>query len=141
MGLSKPASEQQQHYNLIRYGKPTSSSALPSAIPLIDLSDPDSKNLVVKACEDLGFFKVINHGVPTQLIAKLESLAVEFFSLPLTEKQKAGPPPEHPYGYGNKTIGHNGDVGWVEYLLMNPNSESHSKRPQLVFGDNPEEFR
>ena len=67
------------------------------------------------------------------LISKLEAEAVNFFSLPLSEKEKAGPP--NPSGYGNKIIGSNGDIGWVEYLLLNPQSFPSA------FGQNPHIFR
>ncbi|KAK9077430.1 hypothetical protein SSX86_005767 [Deinandra increscens subsp. villosa] len=77
-------------------------------IPIIDLSKPESKHLLVKACQDFGFFKVVNHGVPLEFIAKLESEAMKFFSSPLSQKQKAGPP--DPFGYGNKHLGQNGDL-------------------------------
>ncbi|KAJ0241531.1 Gibberellin 2-beta-dioxygenase 1 [Hirschfeldia incana] len=87
-----------------------------SLIPVIDISDPESKHALVKACEDFGFFKVINHAVPSELVSVLEHEAVEFFTLPTSDKnQVAG----YPFGYGNRKIGRNGDVGWVEYLLMN----------------------
>lgn len=110
-----------------------------SNIPLIDLSKPDSKHLIVKACEDFGFFKVINHGVPMDFIKRLESEAIRFFSLPLSEKQKAGP--ANPYGYGNKQIGQFGDMGWVEYLLLTTNSEFISEMFKSVFGENPDKLR
>ncbi|KAG5254788.1 hypothetical protein OIU76_019438 [Salix suchowensis] len=131
--MSKPAPEQ---FSFIRNSKPT---PFFSGIPLIDLSKPDSMHQLVKACEEFGFFKVINHGVPMEFISKLESEAVDFFSLPLSEKEKVGPP--SPFGYGNKSIGQNGDVGWVEYLLLNTDQESISQRFSSVFGDNPEKFR
>ncbi|PON46256.1 Gibberellin-2 oxidase [Parasponia andersonii] len=108
-------------------------------IPLIDLSKPDSKQLIVKACEDFGFFKVINHGVPMDFIRRLESEAIKFFSLPLSEKEKAGP--ANPFVYGNKQIGQNGDIGWVEYLLLTTNSEFISESFKSVFGDNPDKLR
>lgn len=125
MGIfSKPEMEQ---LPLIRNCKPF------SGIPLIDLSKPDSKALLIEACQEFGFFKVINHGVPMDLISKLEAEAVNFFSLPLSEKEKAGPP--NPSGYGNKRIGSKGDVGWVEYLLLNPHNFPSA------FGQNPHIFR
>ncbi|KAJ6301707.1 hypothetical protein OIU77_015925 [Salix suchowensis] len=80
--MSKPAPEQ---FSFIRNSKPT---PFFSGIPLIDLSKPDSMHQLVKACEEFGFFKVINHGVPMEFISKLESEAVDFFSLPLSEKEK-----------------------------------------------------
>jgi len=131
--VPKPALQQ---FSFIRNIKPTTFF---SGIPLIDLSKPDSKHLLVKACEEFGFFKVVNHGVPLEFISKLESEAVKFFSLPLSEKEKASPP--NPFGYGKKSIGQNGDVGWVEYLLLTTNQESVSQRLSSVFGDNPEKFR
>ncbi|KAL6975543.1 Gibberellin 2-beta-dioxygenase 1 [Sarracenia purpurea var. burkii] len=131
--LSKPPIAQ---FSVIKTGQP---STFFSGVPLIDLSKPDAKNRLVKSCEELGFFKVINHGVPTDFIAKLESEATGFFSLPLPEKEKVGPP--DPFGYGNKSIGPNGDVGWVEYLLLTANPEFNYQRFSPLFGDNPETFR
>lgn len=130
--LSKPAMEQ---YSVIRSCKP---ATLSSGIPLIDLSKPDTKHLV-KACQEFGFFKVINHGVPMEFISKLEAEAMKFFSSPLAEKEKAGPPA--PFGYGNKNIGRNGDIGWVEYLLLTTNPEFNSQKFLSKFGQNPENLR
>lgn len=85
-------------------------------IPVIDMLDPQAKFLITKACQEYGFFKVVNHGVSDETMIKLESDAVKFFNLPQFEKDKVGA--ASPYGYGNKRIGSNGDVGWVEYLLF-----------------------
>ncbi|GKA07962.1 gibberellin 2-beta-dioxygenase, partial [Tanacetum coccineum] len=37
-----------------------------------------------------------------------------------SEKDKYCPP--NPLGYGSNIIGRNGDVGWIEYLLLNSNN-------------------
>ncbi|KAJ8479664.1 hypothetical protein OPV22_023391 [Ensete ventricosum] len=95
-----------------------------SGIPVIDLSAPGSEALVVRACEELGFFKVTHHGIPMELISKLEEEAVRFFALSQTEKERVGP--ASPFGYGSKIIGCNGDTGWVEYLLMEITSKPMS---------------
>ncbi|KAK4398226.1 Gibberellin 2-beta-dioxygenase 1 [Sesamum angolense] len=108
-------------------------------IPLVDLSRPDSKAQLVKACEEFGFFKVVNHGVPIHLIKELESEALRFFSLPHSDKAKAGPP--DPFGYGDKRIGPNGDVGWVEYLLLTTNTHSGYQKFASIFGEAAENFR
>lgn len=111
-----------------------------TTIPIIDLSKPDSKHLLVKACQDFGFFKVINHGVSIKCINKLESKAIRFFSSSLSVKQKAGPP--NPFGYGNKSLGKNGDFGWVEYLLLDTKLEHDHKNPIFpIFEDNPNKFK
>ncbi|KAM7260696.1 hypothetical protein ACFE04_011369 [Oxalis oulophora] len=107
-------------------------------IPEIDLSKPESKYLIVKACEEFGFFKVISHGIPMELISKLESEANDFFSLSLFDKQKAAGGLPTPFGYGNKNIGQCGDSGWVEYLLLTTKLDSDSHNFLSVFG---EEFR
>ncbi|KAG6526535.1 hypothetical protein ZIOFF_016525 [Zingiber officinale] len=90
-------------------------------IPAINLSEPGSEALLVRACEDLGFFKVTEHDIPMELIAKLEEEALKFFALSPEEKELAGR--ANPFGYGSKNIGGHGDVGWVEYLLMPITSE------------------
>ncbi|KAL2523820.1 Gibberellin 2-beta-dioxygenase 2 [Abeliophyllum distichum] len=128
--LSKPAVI--EHLSLVN-------NTLFHGVPLIDLSKPDSNSLLVKACREFGFFKVINHGVPTEFITKLESLAIQFFSLPLSEKEKAGPPA--PFGYGNKKIGSNGDVGWLEYILLTTNTESNYQKFTSIFDESHETFR
>ncbi|CAN1227343.1 Gibberellin 2-beta-dioxygenase [Linum grandiflorum] len=107
--LSRPAFD---HFSsTIKTCKPTSPFFFPG-IPVVDFSDPNSKFLIAKACKDFGFFKLTNHGISSETIRKLESLAVEFFSRPQSEKDAAGPPT--PFGYGNKRIGPNGDIGWIE---------------------------
>ncbi|KAJ0986012.1 hypothetical protein J5N97_004368 [Dioscorea zingiberensis] len=115
--LAKPSSLNQT--SLLKPQKPT--SPYNYTIPIVDLSDPIScPSSIVKACEDLGFFKVTNHGISPSLMSFLESEALKFFSLPQSHKDTAGPP--SPFGYGNKKIGSNGDVGWLEYLLFNISS-------------------
>ncbi|MED6159504.1 Gibberellin 2-beta-dioxygenase 1 [Stylosanthes scabra] len=104
-------------------------------IPIVDLSKPDAQTLIVKACEDFGFFKVINHGVPTDAISKLEEEATKFFSLPQSDKENVGL--AKPFGYGSKCIGYSGDVGLIEYLLVKTNSQ-HTNTHTL---DKPEQFR
>ncbi|KAJ4975522.1 hypothetical protein NE237_000628 [Protea cynaroides] len=122
-------------FSVINDCKPTT---FVSEIPVIDLSKSDAKTLVVKACEEIGFFKVINHGVPMELISILESEAVKFFSLPQPRKEEAGL--ANPFGYGNKRIGSNGDIGWIEYLLLRSNPEFISERSLSIFGESQEMF-
>ncbi|XP_050276511.1 protein DMR6-LIKE OXYGENASE 2-like [Quercus robur] len=72
--------------------RPNLLEVLPSAtIPIIDLNDHDTDDgqgpspLVSKisqACEEYGFFHIINHGVPKELCQKVMAVVTEFFQLP-----------------------------------------------------------
>lgn len=104
----------------------------PFAVPVIDLSCKRS-DLLVKASEDYGFFKVINHGISNDVIVRMETEGLEFFARPMSEKERAGPP--NPVGYGCKNIGFNGDMGEVEYLLLHTNPLSIAQRSRAICKD------
>ena len=69
--------------------RPNLLEVLPSAsIPIIDLNDHDTGDgrgpspLVSKisqACEEYGFFHIINRGVPKELCQKVMAVVTEFF--------------------------------------------------------------
>lgn len=73
-------------------------------IPLIDLAAAavNSSYLVswiADACQNWGFFQVINHGVPPESRRKIEDAERKFFALPLEEKKKVRRDEVNPYGY------------------------------------------
>ncbi|KAJ6902733.1 gibberellin 2-beta-dioxygenase 2-like [Populus alba x Populus x berolinensis] len=104
-------------------------------LPTVDLSGDRSmvSNLIVKACEEYGFFKVKNHGVPHDIIAKMEKESFNFFAKPFDEKQKVEL--AKPLGYGCKNIGFKGDIGEVEYLLLNTNPLYIAERSKTISND------
>jgi len=70
-------------------------------VPVVDLaplrdraktsSEAEIKSIVAqvgRACEEWGFFQVVNHGVSLALLEELEATAKQFFDLPLEEKRK-----------------------------------------------------
>ncbi|CAL1397226.1 unnamed protein product [Linum trigynum] len=68
-------------------------------VPIIDLSklmkvDEDEGSWraeilkLKRACQDWGFFQVVNHGIDLSLVEGIEEVAKEFFMLPLEEKQR-----------------------------------------------------
>ncbi|KAK8953890.1 Gibberellin 2-beta-dioxygenase 2 [Platanthera zijinensis] len=111
-----------------------------SDLPAIDLSWKRDKvgRLMVKACEEFGFFKLINHGVPKEVIDRVESESLEFFARPAAEKQRAGPP--NPLGFGSKKIGFNGDTGDLEYLLLHANRPAIYQKVRNIGGRDPNIF-
>jgi len=97
-----------------------SDGILPSELPVVDLSGERAEvaKVIVKACEEYGFFKVINHGISKEVIAKTEEAGFGFFGKAMVEKKVAAP------AYGCKNIGVNGDMGEVEYLLLSATTDS-----------------
>ncbi|KAK4259203.1 hypothetical protein QN277_005559 [Acacia crassicarpa] len=49
-------------------------------LPEIDLSDPQAKTHIVKACKDFGFLKIINHDISLQLITDTEAHTENFLA-------------------------------------------------------------
>jgi len=83
-------------------------------VPIIDISalgsdDSAAKAAVAKeigkACQDIGFFIVTNHGIPKAVIDTAWQKTLEFFDLPLEEKIKLVTDDEAKYPYGYSALG------------------------------------
>ncbi|KAH7532295.1 hypothetical protein FEM48_Zijuj04G0004700 [Ziziphus jujuba var. spinosa] len=62
-----------------------------NAIPIIDLSDPNTTGVadtICNAAERWGFFQIVNHGVPLQVLENAKEATRRFFRLPAQEKNK-----------------------------------------------------
>ncbi|KAI9118890.1 hypothetical protein K1719_009565 [Acacia pycnantha] len=64
------------------------------SIPVIDLSQAEKGDRtltiqkIINASQELGFFQVINHGIPENVMKEAMSVWKEFFQLPLEAKQE-----------------------------------------------------
>lgn len=85
----------------------------PTDIPVIDFSKLVKGNKdqfrseilqLATACENWGFFQVINHEIELTLLESTEKLSREFFMLPLGEKQKYAMAPGTVQGYGQAFV-------------------------------------
>ncbi|BAT80243.1 hypothetical protein VIGAN_02324100 [Vigna angularis var. angularis] len=78
-------------------------------MPIIDFSKLTKGNKdeifnLATACEEWGFFQVINHEIDLNLLERIENLSREFFMLPLEEKQKYPMAPGTVQGYGQAFV-------------------------------------
>lgn len=61
------------------------------SIPIIDMSswdDPKVEDAICDAAEKWGFFQIINHGVPLQVLDNVKDATHRFYDLPAEEKVK-----------------------------------------------------
>eukprot|EP00253_Pinus_taeda_P029498 PITA_29498 len=62
------------------------------SIPVIDLKDLDGPNRATVvhqirlACEEDGFFQIVNHGVPNNVMESMMGIAKEFFEMPIEDR-------------------------------------------------------
>ncbi|KAL2476538.1 2-oxoglutarate (2OG) and Fe(II)-dependent oxygenase superfamily protein [Abeliophyllum distichum] len=67
-----------------------------SKIPVIDMQDLPEK--IVKACEEWGCFRLVNHGVPMELMSQMKAVSRSLLDLPMEIKERNSHP-EHGKGY------------------------------------------
>lgn len=106
------------------------------SLPLIDLDkflsgrpegEDDVARLVGEACTTHGFFQVVNHRIDPTLLADAHRYVEAFFSMPLSDKQKAQRNPGDCCGYANSFTGRfSSKLPWKETLSFrfSPSSPS-----------------
>lgn len=68
--------------------------SLDASIPIIDLhglDGPNRSDIIQKighACQNYGFFQIMNHGVPESVVSNMVNVSKEFFRLPECERLK-----------------------------------------------------
>ena len=84
-------------------------------IPVIDLGGHEPGDTgrdipaeIDRACREIGFLVISNHGVPEEVISDYWQQCLDFFDLPLADRMTVAlPQPGYPYGYGplaNETL-------------------------------------
>eukprot|EP00253_Pinus_taeda_P000710 PITA_00710 len=82
-------------------------------------------DMLSDACQEWGFFQIVNHGIPNTLIDDIKAVAKEFFSFPLEEKLKYAPQAGASQGYGKMFVTADDqtlDWGDLLALALMPNS-------------------
>ncbi|KAK4385406.1 putative 2-oxoglutarate-dependent dioxygenase ANS [Sesamum angolense] len=100
-------------------------------VPVIDFSllargDEDERKKLDVACQEWGFFQIINHGAE-EAIPKMKAAVIDFYDLPLSEKNKYAMPPDYFEGYSqDNKVGERKrdwyDILWL--LTMPPHSRN-----------------
>ncbi|KAK8671120.1 hypothetical protein V6N13_037727 [Hibiscus sabdariffa] len=129
--------------------KLTANISSSSDIPIIDLSklmegDKDERFSEVMqlktACEEWGFFQVLNHGIDLNVLENMEKVAKDFFMLPLHEKQKYPMAPGTVQGYGQAFVfSENQKLDWCNMFALGV--EPPCIRNPKLWPSNPANFR
>jgi len=81
-----------------------------NSVPVIDINElqrPDTLARLDTACREWGFFQVINHGIPQQVIGKAMNEAHAFFSQPLARKREISRTRDNPWGFYDRELTRN----------------------------------
>ncbi|CAA3029427.1 Hypothetical predicted protein [Olea europaea subsp. europaea] len=126
-----------------RYQRPNQDhiiSSLPeNRIPVIDmqkLMEKDSMDTELQklhtACQEWGFFQLINHGVSFPKVEKMKLEIQEFFRLPIEEKKKFGQESGDLEGYGQAfVVSEEQKLDWAD-LFFAITLPIHLRKPHLI---------
>ncbi|CAJ1958109.1 unnamed protein product [Sphenostylis stenocarpa] len=101
-------------------------------IDLSKLNGPEHEKVVdeiARAAETLGFFQVVNHGVPLELLEDLKDAAHTFFSLPPEMKARycSGVSPSPRVKYGTSFVPEKEKaLEWKDYISMTYSSDEEA---------------
>ncbi|KAG6541642.1 hypothetical protein Mapa_016907 [Marchantia paleacea] len=117
-------------------------------IPVVDMSEVDGKGReriraeVGKACEEWGFFQVVNHGVKKSVLEVMRKDGRAFFQLPMEQKLKYSCTPGviASEGYGSKMLTKDEQLlDWRDYYDLH--TLPMSRRRSHNWPTNPLSFR
>ncbi|KAM3354143.1 hypothetical protein ACQJBY_025029 [Aegilops geniculata] len=106
-------------------------------IPVIDAGEllrgggGEELDKLRQACEEWGFFQVVNHGIDGELLDEMERLSREFFMLPLEEKERYPMAPGGIQGYGHAFVfSEDQKLDWCNMLALGV-SPAFIRQPKL----------
>ncbi|XP_071700614.1 probable 2-oxoglutarate-dependent dioxygenase SLC1 [Rutidosis leptorrhynchoides] len=113
-------------------------------LPIIDfaqLHGPNHAQVIASlahACENYGFFQLINHGISSAVISEMEDVSRRFFELPLEERKKyMSTDIQSLVRYGTSYNQNNDSVfSWRDFLKLVCNEDALSHWPS-----SPSDFR
>jgi isopenicillin N synthase-like dioxygenase len=91
-------------------------------IPVIDISSLDADpalRQIDAACRDWGFFQIVGHGFPADLIAAMHANMHAFFALPLATKRAIERTATNPWGYYDRELTKN-TRDWKQIFDVGP---------------------
>lgn len=106
-----------------------------NTIPVINIKQIESDSTLQsldRACEEWGFFQVIEHGIDSRIFTALQTTMSEFFYLPLEDKNQIARSEDNPWGFYDKELTKN-VRDWKEIFDYGP-AEGNSIRPQWPAG-------
>ncbi|AQL10316.1 naringenin,2-oxoglutarate 3-dioxygenase isoform 2 [Zea mays] len=115
-----------------------------TTIPIIDfqrllLVDPEESARLHAACQDWGFFQLINHGVPDDVMEAMKASIQSFFALPAEAKQQYRQQAGQLEGYGQLfVVSEDQKLDWADVLYLNTQPPEHRN---LSFWPAGESFR
>ncbi|XP_052168793.1 2-oxoglutarate-dependent dioxygenase 11-like [Oryza glaberrima] len=117
-----------------------------SELPVVDMArllDPEHREEEIawlgSACRSWGFFQLINHGVDQAVIQKMKENTVQFFELPLEDKNTVAVRPGGIEGFGHHFRSSAGKLDWAENLIVQ--TQPFQQRNLDFWPSNPPTFR
>lgn len=126
-----------------RYVRPDRDPLIPQnvsslyQVPIIDmqkLSHNGSEELhnLHRACQEWGFFQLINHGVDKKVVETMKLQVQEFFNLPIEEKSKFNQESGDTEGYGQAfVVSEDQKLDWGDMFFV-ATSPSFMRKPHLI---------
>jgi len=136
------------HHPLDKFGKATNSNNTQHIIPIIDfanfVNDPKTRHEITskirEACETWGFFQVVNHGIPLNVLEDMRNGVIRFFEQDVeVKKELYSRDPMRPFSYNsNFNLYSSSALNWRDTFVCSlaPNAPKPQDLPlvcRLVF--------